>query len=228
MPSIRQTAFTSAALFAVALSASAQGASQLPAASSAPPPATDEPRGLAVTGGVSEQEFFRNWEAARSRVRHELVSWGTDKADIIRTLAPSGLSVCVPAGKAVELCRPRVLEWYADFGPNPPARSRADASLFFFEGKFFQYSLSFGAQLFDFVRDTVMASLKAPTEKKSSTVQNRMGATFNQDEEVWRTEHTLVTVRRRSPQNLEEGEMVVIYLPIAMKVPKQDPGKPPF
>ena len=254
MLSVRHAAApTSAALFAIALSlslaTSAQSAAP-PAASTAPLPAPGpsqyecattppnwplpagcpprEPRGLAGVGGVTLEEWSRNREAARLRVRHELLSWGTDKADIIRTLAPSGLPVCVPAGQSLELCSPRVLEWSADFGPNAPGRSRADASLFFFEGKLFKYSLSFGGQVFGFVCDTVAASLGTPTEKKSSTVQNRLGASFNQDESIWKTASTIVIVTRRSPNNLEEGEMTVVYLPIAVKVPKQETGKAPF
>jgi hypothetical protein len=124
---------------------------------------------------------------------------------------------------------PGLVEWtlngrnlLADFG------SRTfDATVIYHDNQFYKYRVSFGEFHFDYVADSLIRVLGRPATDLESTVQNRMGAEFDQRTLFWDLPKVSVYLSKRMT-TIDEGIMLVTYKPIGDVVPKEKPGEAPF
>jgi len=176
--------------------------------------AADEPQGLLLSHGDP---------SGKEPPRSVFIKWGTSKTEAIQELGLTCYSLSKFEG--VEMCIAGY-SWCADFGD--ATSDQYSAALYFLNGRFYSYDLKFPERAFEFTRDTINARLGEPTGQKASVVSNRMGAKFDQDHLIWKTEKTTIYLIKRQASDLTHGGMTVRYLPIANKVPSPKVGKAPF
>jgi hypothetical protein len=169
--------------------------------------------------------------------RSARVEWGMKQDAVNDLLKPPagskafqsdrGLS-CSSQKNGVAICFPNVAApWYADFGES--FQWSMDPFLRFTpDGKFFAFSLSFHENAFEDTKRTLLARLGKPKNDKPSTVQNRMGATFDQEVVEWKTAHTRVLLIQRSPSDLTKGLLEVAHLPLETSLPPEPTASAPF
>jgi hypothetical protein len=119
----------------------------------------------------------------------------------------------------------QVYDWLMDFGD---PETELQPTLFLHEGAFYRYLVTFAVADFDFIEGTLAKALGTPATSDDGTVQNRMGAEFDQKTRIWKTKDVEVVLKKRASK-VDEGALMVSYLPIAVKADaKKDEGQAPF
>lgn len=116
--------------------------------------------------------------------------------------------------------------WYVDFGQSSVGAVNPFIT-FAPDGRFFRYIADFRTDSFDEIYQTLVKRFGTPTAHTNSSVQNRMGAKFAQEEATWVTPHTQVTIERRGA-SVDRGLLSVVYLPIAQQLPPKPEAKSPM
>lgn len=159
--------------------------------------------------------------------RVEWVEWQVEAELVIHRLGLSDYACLTDSDTGTKSCHvsgssPR---WVADFGET---QWRFDTTLYFFKGRFYEYNLEFNPGAFGFLMATLSQRLGKPTARKRTVVQNRAGASFDQEIVRWDMPNTTVHVFSPGPATVTEGTMVVSYKPIKRVVPSAKPGRAPF
>ncbi len=103
------------------------------------------------------------------------------------------------------------------------------ATLWFHHRRFFKYEVTFSPKKFPSLVEAFEKRLGAPEKNAQSTIQNRMGTTFDQEERQWRTKNTEVQIAKRGGHGkFDIGYFVVIYAPIMSEIKSNNPAKAPF
>jgi len=113
--------------------------------------------------------------------------------------------------------------WWADFGDDAPRAY--PTTLFFIDGKFFRYFVDVQPERFELVETTLTKALGAPDNRESSTVQNRMGAEYDQEIRIWEFEEVDVHLVKRAGK-VTAGLLAVTYKPLAREVPEETAEAP--
>lgn len=122
-----------------------------------------------------------------------------------------------------DVCQP--YDWLMDFGD---PEKELQPTVFLHEGAFFRYLVTFAANDFDFIEGALSKALGAPATSEDGTVQNRLGAEFDQKTRIWKTKDVQVVLKKRQSK-VDEGALMVSYLPIAEKADAKKPeGEAPF
>lgn len=114
--------------------------------------------------------------------------------------------------------------WWADLGGDNPRDH--GTTLLFIDGQFYAYSVEVPPARFDAIGAALTQSLGPPSASTSTTVQNRMGAEFDQEERAWDFEDVEVRLRKRA-ERVTTGQLVVMYKPLAEGVATES-AKAPF
>lgn len=194
----------------------------------APPPAEMESAETKGPAGVRLKWVSARRGGAITAARpsgtplRSLFEWGRLATDFEKTYKQrceekdwSGLKFC--HGMRVEG------EWQVDFGDRG-----WPANLGFFDGKFFQFLVLFDSDAdFDFIEATMARALGAPTSDERSTIQNRMGANFDQRKIRWLGGDVSVVLEKRSGK-VDQGTLIVMYMPLASGFEGEKGGDAPF
>lgn len=192
-----------------------------------------EPFGLALKGGVDRYRLTGETQ----EIRKARIEWGMQQSEVSEMLKPPSGSKAYEADKGLSCfsqkngassCYPNVsAPWSADFGDS--FQWSMDPYLQFTpDGKFYSYHLSFHGNAFDDTKQALLARLGKPKEGKTSTVENRMGAKFDQEIMAWKGSHTLVLLVKRSSSDLTKGLLQVTYTPLEKTLPPEPTGAAPF
>jgi hypothetical protein len=185
----------------------------------------EEPWGIALQGGRTEAGV-RLYPIGKARL-----PWGIDKASVSNLV---GTLNCSGEKNGAEFCSASYrAPWGPDFGPDahwaePTLGSVLTTFSFTPEGKFYAYSFTFPERVAEEVRASVAGRLGVAKRAEAGTVQNRMGATFNQLVSQWETSHVSLIFTLRTPSDLTRGSLVAIYLPLAATLPATTPAPAPF
>lgn len=103
----------------------------------------------------------------------------------------------------------------ADFGDG-----RRLVELFFYRDRFYRWEMPLPPDRFDFIAGAMTKRLGKPKLDRVSTIQNRMGASFNQHEIVWSNSKTTTRLSMRGRGgSVDVGEVVMTFNPIAKELP---------
>ncbi len=105
-----------------------------------------------------------------------------------------------------------------------PYTGAGSAGFNFYDGKFYEVLALFSPSQFDDIEASLIDALGKPKQREVGTVQNRMGATFDQATSVWNTGTVSIYLMKRGALTVDKGTFNMTYLPIAKEVPK--PAKP--
>lgn len=194
-----------------------------------------EPFGIALEGGVDRYAYIRGGEA-HQEPRKARIEWGMKRSSVNDMLRPpsgtssydnSGLS-CTAAKTGVNSCFTNVsAPWTADFGDS--FRWSMEPYLQFTpDEQFYSYSILFTEEAFADTKKTLLGRLGKPKSDLPSTVENRMGAKFDQEIIIWETAHTRVMLIQRNPANLTKGALSVTYIPLEKAIPPEPTAEAPF
>lgn len=158
----------------------------------------------------------------------QYLRWSESKREIQSRIGP--FLLC--SGDPVERCVVPSDTWQPNFGQKKWSRYFR-TSLDFWDDEdgtpqFFSYSIDMNSDLYEWVRDAFASALGSPTSSETSTVQNRMGATFDQESTSWIGATTAVHMVKRRSDRLTEGQVTVAFLPIARDIPEPSKGSAPF
>lgn len=134
------------------------------------------------------------------------------------TTAKTGAKSCFTAVSA---------PWTADFGDSFRWSMKPFLS-FTHDERFYGYTIIFPGDAFEETKKALFARLGKPQSDLPSTVENRMGAKFDQAIIIWETAHTRVIMMQRSPANLNEGALSVTYIPLEKTIPPEPTAAAPF
>jgi hypothetical protein len=203
-------------------------------ARSAPPlPSVEqgEPFGIALQGGMPIYRL--SWQTGgRTEAGNVRVLWGMLKGDLLRQLGTPPQSkygpfedamTCTPDSLGVETCfTSPAAPWFVDFGT-----VGGTPFLRFKDGHFFAYSATFRVESFSQVKEALLKRLGAPVSDATGTVQNRMGATFEQESITWKLPHVVVSLTQRGT-DVNTSLLTGSYLPIAETLPPPPEAKAPM
>jgi len=198
-----------------------------------------EPFGLAIIGGVSTTGVASDlFTGGRVGLPAKLrLTWGMPYSEVGRQmgLPPQnrfaknfeGPMTCTPEVTGVRTCfTSPSAPWRVDFGDAQVGEVSPFLS-FAPDGKFYAYFATFRAEAFDLVLAILVKRLGKPTSDVPGTVQNRMGATFDQQVVQWQLPHVRVEIQRRGT-DLLTGILRATYLPLAAKIPEPPEGTAPM
>lgn len=156
----------------------------------------------------------------------QLWLWRASKAELLGRLG-NKKPICLPVPRldGVEHCHFGSLDagaWYADFGDD-----FFEVDVNFFKGEFYSYSVDFPEEKFEYVKRTLAAALGKAGLSRFSTVNNHYGTKFEKETVTWASNRVAIFLEQRS-STVDEGEMRVVFLPIAKLTPEPSSGKAPF
>jgi hypothetical protein len=195
----------------------------------------DEPFGIALKGGVPEVRL--SWQVGGRIAPGKLrVLWGARLSTVEQLMGPppkNGSSpverpvLCYPHERSVQGCtgNPEA-PWYVDFGDAPTGRVTPYLQ-FAPDGTFYAYAATFPVDGFAAIRTILVKRLGAPTADVPGTVQNRMGATFEQETITWLLPHVRIQLMQRGT-DINTGFLSGTYLPIEATLPPPSEGKAPM
>lgn len=105
--------------------------------------------------------------------------------------------------------------------PSLPAPYTA-ATFMFYDRQFYKVFASFDPIKFEEIEESLIQALGKPKQRGVGTVQNAMGATFDQAMSLWDTGTVSIELMKRV--HVDTGSFTMTYLPIAKEVPQ--PAKP--
>lgn len=203
-----------------------------------------DPWGVALRGGVPTVRLGgglnENYIGGRTEAGAVRVEWGASLEDTQSTLGDlphfhvgnfdqeggKALS-CTPEHDGSKTCFPAPgAPWYVDFGQSSIGAVNPFLT-FAPDDRFFRYFATFRTDSFGDIYQTLSKRFGSPGSHRNSEVHNRMGATFSQEEAVWVTAHTKVTLVRRGT-NINEGLLSVVYLPIEKQLPEKPEATSPM
>ena len=193
----------------------AQLAQPTPSPAAAPPTSQiQEPAGLRLQMGAGDPRLVE-WGVTTDRFNADYSGnyRGHSMPNVFMNTGIPGVVLC-----------PAPYGWRPYFGSET---RKLDADLRFYQDRFFAFSISFTPDSdYDFVLATMIQALGQPVHRETSTVQNRMGATFDQEQALWQTANVEVSLQKRSTK-VDQGALLVTYKPFA---PPAEPtaGKAPF
>jgi len=154
-------------------------------------------------------------------LRDQLLRWGASNHEA-QGLVPTSDFTCYQPGASlpgVLMCRVARAVTFGD-------GTSYNVTLMFYDNRLYGWYVNFDSDKFSFFADTMEKRLGKPTKTDGSTVQNRMGADFDQTVMEWELSQTKATVTRRS-RNVTQGEVEVLHTPISRQV-KTGSGVAPF
>ena len=211
------------------------GACPLPSEAAADPP------GVRFRHRAETKTIFVDWELSKEQV---IALTGEKRVTGLKPIIAD--LYCSVENKYTKVTRCPVPDsaWHGvarfipDFGPEmyyyaPTSGASANTTLLFFEDRFFSVVFDFdieevgaGAMFLELV-EALEERLGPPAVDDSSTIQNRMGAEFDQRTVSWKTESVLVTMTFRG-RTLEKSRLTITYLPVAAEVPERPRLTAPF
>ena len=93
----------------------------------------------------------------------------------------------------------------------------------FVEGRLASVRLYFRSSEFRKLKDALVLRFGAPADSKTEVVQNRMGATFNNDRLLWLRQETLLSIRERAGK-VDEGVVMLTSKSFMERRKEQDSG----
>jgi hypothetical protein len=190
-----------------------------------------EPFGIAIRGGVPSYGLSGH-TGGRTTPGNIRVTWGMAKTDLVREMgSPPQFQfgpydppmTCIPEVPTVETCLTSpAAPWAVDFGT-----VAATPMLRFKDGRFFGYAATFKVEGFSQVKEALVKRLGAPFSDSVGTVQNRMGATFEQETITWKLPHVAVTLTQRGT-DVNTSLLTGAYLPIASTLPPAEEATAPM
>lgn len=190
--------------------------------------------GLALAGSLLAQEP----RGIRFNVHggtHPYLVWDTPLEEA-KELRPPGSSMrlikdCTelePKRRKIEGCTIGY-GWRADFGDSEGWFDSYEFQtvLYFYDGRFFKYDITFRAAVADEVVNALKEALGPPTSEDTSSVVTAMGAVLDQIEVAWLMNETAVLLKKRDG-DLTSGRLSTTYLPIASEEPQPPKIKAPF
>jgi hypothetical protein len=212
-------------------------AKEEPSTSAASPPLNDnEPFGIAVRGGVPPYRL--SWQkGGRTEPGSLRIKWGMQHSEVERLMGPLPKSdygsarppmACLPenAGAAESCYADPEAPWYVDFG-DAQVGAATPFLKFTKDGRFFGYFATFPVVSFETIKAILVKRLEHPTTDNKGTVQNRMGATFEQETIVWILPHVRIELLQRGT-DINTGLLSGTYIPIEATLPKAPEGKAPM
>lgn len=156
------------------------------------------------------------------------LKWGESGVDLSQIVG----KFPIPCSSAdpIYSCIPYTEEWQPDFG-EATSDPQYETQLLFLKGHgFYAYIIDLGAERFNYVLAALKTALGKPDGMQTSSVENAMGATFDQVLVGWTTTSCMVALKKRQDKDLTKGRLVVEYLPIASEAPKgkSDTPRAPF
>ena len=167
-----------------------------------------------------------------------LIPWKTSVAETRKAVdAESGdieFSCMKTVNEGEEECyfrSPSTLDmkgWFADFGENEnPFAFKVNMK--FINDRFYSYRVDFPNIRYPAVESALRSSLGKPSESQHDPVQNKMGASFDQEILLWNRKDVKVLSVMRNWSNLQRGMMNVTYVPLEKTVPAEGAkAKAPF
>lgn len=156
------------------------------------------------------------------------LKWGMTKDEVASAFGRTPVH-CLDKNGPTTTCYTGELPktWVMDFGDSFRWRL-APLLTFDQQGKWYSYWVSIDEGAYEDVRSALVGRLGAPVGHTASTVQNRMGATFDQEALRWAAKDVDVILLKRRPDNLSEGMLMVTYEPLSSKIPAPPSAKAPF
>jgi hypothetical protein len=99
--------------------------------------------------------------------------------------------------------------------------------LHYFHDQFYEADAHVPLEKFDALEASLMAALGEPDSRRPSTVENAMGAKFDQIEDSWRVGDVKVHLSKRD-DTVDRGKYTVTYSPIEQLIPPEPLPKAPF
>jgi hypothetical protein len=111
--------------------------------------------------------------------------------------------------------------------PNDSGQDRGTIRLLYFHDRFYEANSPVPVENFDRLESSLVAVLGEPESRQASTVENRMGAKFDQLEAVWLAGNVVARLEKRGA-HVDSGSFSLTYTPIANEVPAEPTSKAPF
>lgn len=188
----------------------------------------------ALSASAEEPKGIRlRWTGSTDPVANarQMIEWGSTRGDVEEQLGVRSdvynprEFICTGNRTETQSCKLGNRgngSWSADFGDDAP--KTWETMLFFVDGRFFQYIVEVPPDRFDLVETALAKALGEPDKSESSTVQNRMGASFDQEVRIWEGKEVDVNLMKRA--TVTEGLLGVTFKPLAEEVPKKEAEAP--
>jgi hypothetical protein len=195
-----------------------------------------EPFGIALKGGAPLYRL--SWQiGGRTAPGNLKILWGAQLSTVEQLMGPpprSGSSPverpmhCFPAssGGGQSCSTHPDAPWYVDFG-DAPVGTVTPYIRFTADGRFYAYNATFSTDAFATIQQILTKRLGKPTTDTPGTVQNRMGATFQQEMVTWLLPHVRIDLIQRGT-DINSGLLSGTYLPIEASLPPAPEGKAPM